>query len=176
MSDDPKVFMLDTNVFNEFCDGSLSLDCLRGRRLLVTGIQEEELWNCKDEVRRNALRDIFEKVSADWEPAAQFIFDMAGAGFDQGSWGVNDHTHEAMLIRLRELEGVKAGSNQVADVLIAETAMRHNAVLVSGDKKLRILASEFGIEVLSLEEFARRTPATSKRSSQTPSKNSAPTF
>lgn len=154
MSDDPKVFMLDTNVFNEFCDGSLPLDCLRGRRLLVTGIQEEELWNCKEEVRRNALRDTFEKVSADSEPAAQFIFDMAGAEFDRGSWGVNDHTHEAMLIRLRELEGVTPGSNQVADVLIAETAMRRNAVLVSGDKNLRTMASEFGVEVMSLNEFA----------------------
>jgi predicted nucleic acid-binding protein len=148
--------MLDTNVFNDFCDGNVLLDCLRGRRLLVTGIQEAELWNCEDEARRNALRDTFEKVSPDWEPAAQIAFDMAGAGSDQGSWGVNDHTHEAMLIRLRELEGVKAGSNQVADVLIAETAMRRNAVLVSGDKKLRTLASEFGVEVLSLEEFARR--------------------
>jgi len=154
MSDDPKFFMLDTNVFNEFCDGSLPLDCLRGRRLLVTGIQEAELWNCEDEARRNALRDTFEKVNADWEPAAQFAFEMAGAGFDQGSWGVNDHTHEAMLIRLRELERVKAGSNQIADVLIAETAMRRDAVLVSGDKNLRTMASEFGVEVMSLNEFA----------------------
>ena len=61
-----------------------------------------------------------------------------------------------MLVRLRELEGVKGGSNQVADVLIAETAMRRNAVLVSSDKKLRALASEFGIEVMSPEAFARR--------------------
>jgi hypothetical protein len=80
-------YMLDTNVFNEFCDGSLPLACLRGRRLLVTGIQEAELWNCEDEARRNALRDTFEKVNADWEPAAQFVFEMAGAGFDRGSWG-----------------------------------------------------------------------------------------
>lgn len=163
MSDAPKVFMLDTTVFNALCDGTISPDCLTGCFLIATSIQESELANTPDESRRDALRSAFDQAKTEWVPAAQFVLDMAGAGPDQAIWGVNDHTHEAMLIRLRELEGVKGGSNQVADVLIAETAMRRNAVLVSGDKKLRTLASEFGVEVLSLEEFARRTPAASVR-------------
>jgi hypothetical protein len=58
-------FMLDTNDLNEFCDGTLSLDCLRGRRVTATGIQEAEMWNCPNEPRRNALLDTFEKVNAE---------------------------------------------------------------------------------------------------------------
>ena len=61
-----------------------------------------------------------------------------------------------MLARLRELEGTKRGSNQVADVLIAENAMKRGAILVSGDQNLRIVASEFGVQVMALNDFARR--------------------
>jgi predicted nucleic acid-binding protein len=156
MTDDPKFFMLDTNVFNRLCDGVLSLDCLRCRRLMATGIQEAELRNTPDETRRSALLDAFEIVRPDWVPAAQFVFDMAGAGWGQGSWGLNDGTNQAMLTRLKQMEGEKnKWTNQVGDVLIAETAMRHGAVLVSGDSKLRTMASEFGVEVMSIEDFAR---------------------
>jgi hypothetical protein len=99
--------------------------------------------------------DAFEIVQADWVPAAQFVFDMAGAGWGQGSWGMNDKTHKAMLARLRELEGEKDNwANQVGDVLIAETAMRRGATLVTDDAHLRTMASEFGVEVMSVEEFA----------------------
>jgi hypothetical protein len=151
-----KLFMLDTNVFNRFCDGLLPLDCLRRRQIITTGIQEAELRNTTDEARRNALLEAFEMAQANWVPAAQFVFDMAGAGWGQGSWGLDDRTHKAMLSRLRELEGEKENwANQVGDVLIAETAMRRDAILVSDDTNLRIMASEFGVVVMSVAEFAQ---------------------
>ena len=149
------LYMLDTTVFNALCDATLSPECLTGHRLIATGIQEAELAQTKDEARRNALRTTFEHAQTEWVPAAQFVFDMAGAGFDQGGWGLDDKTHYAMLERLREIEGTKSGSNQIADVLIAETAMRRGAVLVSGDENLRTMASEFGVPVMSLKDFAR---------------------
>jgi predicted nucleic acid-binding protein len=155
--DDSKHFMLDTNFFNRVCDSVFPLDCFRRRRLIATGIQESELRNTPDEARRTALLDAFEIVRPDWVPAAQFVFDMAGAGWDQGSWGLNDKTHQAMLARLRELDrGRKDRSmSQIGDVVIAETAMQRGAVLVSDDANLRTMASEFGVEVMSIEEFGR---------------------
>jgi molybdopterin-biosynthesis enzyme MoeA-like protein len=149
------LYMLDTTVFNALCDGTLSSECLIERRLIATGIQESELANTTDRARRNALRITFEQAQTEWVPAAQFVFGMAGAGWGQGSWGLDDQTHRAMLARLKELEGAKRGSNQVADVLIAETAMKHGAILVSGDYNLRVVASEFGVQVMSLNDFAR---------------------
>jgi hypothetical protein len=146
-------YMLDTTVFNALCDGTLSSECLIGRRLIATGIQEAEVANTTDEARRDALITAFEQAQTEWVPAAQFVLDMAGAGLDQGSWGLDDHTHRAMLASLRELEGTKRGSNQVADVLIAETAMKRGAILVSNDKNLRTMASEFGVQVMSLKDF-----------------------
>jgi predicted nucleic acid-binding protein len=123
---------------------------------MATGIQESELRNTSDEARRNVLLDAFEMVQPDWVPVARFVFDMAGAGWDQGSWGLNDKTHQAILARLRELDRKRAkASNQVGDVLIAKTAMQRGAVLVSGDRNLRTMASDFGVEVMSLEEFTR---------------------
>ena len=147
------LYMLDTTVFNALCDGTLPSECLIERRLIATGIQEAELANTTDKARRDALITAFEQAQTDWVPAAQFVFNMAGAGWDQGSWGLHDHTHRAMLARLRELEGMKRGSNQVADVLIAETAMKRGAILVSNDKNLRTMASEFGVQVMSLKDF-----------------------
>lgn len=60
-----------------------------------------------------------------------------------------------MLKRLRELDGkTRRGTNQLADALIAETAMRHKASVVSGDASLRKMCAEFGVGAMSLEEFA----------------------
>jgi hypothetical protein len=149
-------YMLDTNVFNSLCDGTLLPESLTDRRLIATSIQEAELTNTTDEARRDALRTAFEQAQTERVPAAQVVFDMAGAGWEQGSWGLNDETHRAMLARLRELEGTKRGSNQVADVLIAETAMKRGASLVSDDKNLLMMASEFGVPVMCLNDFERR--------------------
>jgi hypothetical protein len=156
MVSDSKYFMLDTNVFNRVCDGVLPFDCLRGRRIMATGIQQAELSKTSAEARRIALLDTFEIIQPYWVPTAQFVLDMPGAGFDQGCFGLNDGTHEAMLARLRELDRKNdKWINQVGDVLIAETAMRRGAVLVSGDMNLRTMASEFGVEVMPIEEFAQ---------------------
>ncbi len=50
-----------------------------------------------------------------------------------------------MLSRLRELDAKnKNPLNQVRDVLIAETAIKNKAILVSHDDNLRKIVFEFG--------------------------------
>ncbi len=53
-------YMLDTNVFNHLLDGKVDITCLKGRRLIATHIQRDEISNTENEVRRADLLSIFE--------------------------------------------------------------------------------------------------------------------
>lgn len=78
-------------------------------------------------------------------PSSSFAFDIEGAGFGQAYWNDGSGNFEKMLARLRELDpSGKNAANQVRDILIAETAIKSRAILVSGDSNLRQLVSEFG--------------------------------
>ena len=48
---------------------------------------------------------------------------------------------------------IVSGRNQVRDILIAETALKLDATLVSGDVNLRQMLSEFGGAVMSRDQF-----------------------
>jgi len=43
--------MLDTNVFNEVLDGRLADEAFLGRKLIVVGVQSDELSRCKTRSR-----------------------------------------------------------------------------------------------------------------------------
>lgn len=77
--------MLDTSAFNALLSGTIGWNCLRGRHLIATGVQEAEIANTPDDMRRSELQAAFEKAGTEWTPASQFVFDMAGAGWDEGS-------------------------------------------------------------------------------------------
>lgn len=140
-----KAFMLDTTVFNDLRDGKIVLSSFAGARLLVTGIQLDELRATKDPSRRECLLAMFEQVDPSVEPASSFAFDIEGAGFDQAYWNDGSGTIERMLQRLQELDpSRKSQLNQLRDVLIAETAIKIGAILISGDEKLRKVVCEFG--------------------------------
>ena len=54
-----------------------------------------------------------------------------------------------MLARLTELDAPSKNKdrgprNKIRDILIAETAIKINAVLISGDANLQLVVSEFG--------------------------------
>jgi hypothetical protein len=50
-----------------------------------------------------------------------------------------------MIERLRELDPTrKKSANQQRDILIAETAIKLGAILISGDENLRQVVAEFG--------------------------------
>jgi len=110
----------------------------------VTGIQADELRATSSPERRAALLDVYKEIRATSLPSASFAFDMEGAGFGQAYWNDGSGNFEKMLARLRELDSSgKNAANQVRDILIAETAMKNGAILVSGDSSLRQLVLEF---------------------------------
>jgi predicted nucleic acid-binding protein len=141
--------MLDTNVFNHALDGKFSISRFAGRRLLVTGIQKAELGATKNNKRRAALLGIFAQIDPAVELAESFAFDVEGAGWDQAKWNDGSGAVEKMLARLQQLDQKKRKKsgdplNPLRDILIAETAIKNGAILVSGDNNLRQVMSEFG--------------------------------
>ena len=60
-----------------------------------------------------------------------------------------------LLQQLDSLSGKKSRDplNQVHDILIAETAIKKHAVLVSGDKNLRQVVSDFGGRAMTPQQF-----------------------
>lgn len=151
VSDEPAdssspAFMLDTNVFSRLCDGVLLLPAKTGRRLLVTGVQADECRATRDPVRRAGLLQAIEEVAPELRAAASFCFGVEGAGFSQASWNDGTGRFEAMLARLKILnpKPPKKDTNQIRDIVIAETALKLGATLVSDDVALRVVMTEFG--------------------------------
>jgi predicted nuclease of predicted toxin-antitoxin system len=64
-----------------------------------------------------------------------------------------------MLARLEEPDKAneKRRRNQRRDILIAETAIRSELILISGDANLRTMAIEFGGRAIDREQLMRTT-------------------
>jgi len=142
-------YMLDTNLFNSVLDGKISVASFAGRRLLATGIQSSELQATSCPQRRAELLAIFEEVNPAVLPASSFAFGVEGAGFGQALWNDGTGNFQKMLDRPRELDReqgkkIRDPLNQPRDILIAETAIKNGATLVSGDENLRLVVLEFG--------------------------------
>jgi rRNA-processing protein FCF1 len=77
--------------------------------------------------------------------ASSFAFDIEGAGFDQAYWNDGSGKFQKMRKRLQVLDrNNKNPLNQERDILIAETAIKNGVTLVSDDRNLRQVVSEFG--------------------------------
>jgi len=140
-----QAYMLDTTEFNYLLDGKIPASSFAGARLLVTGIQVAELRATKDTSRRECLLAVFTQVNPSVELASSFAFDIDGAGWDQAYWNDGSGTVEQMLRRLQELDpSTKNQLNQWRDILIAETAIKNDAILISHDENLRKVVCEFG--------------------------------
>ena len=148
-----QTYMLDTTVFNAVLDGKSSITSFIGRRVLVTGIQANELRATSKAERREVLLAVYEEIGPTSLPAASFAFDIEGAGFDQAYWNDGSGNFEKMLTRLRQLDPKnKSAGNQVRDILIAETAIKNGATLLSGDSNLRKVVAEFGGDAIDPDE------------------------
>ena len=143
--------MLDTNVFNRVLKEKISLSSFGEHRLLVTGIQRDELNKTKDDTKRTALLATFEAISPEVVLASSFALDIEGAGFGQAYWNDGSGNFEKMRKRLKELDHNKKPLNQERDILIAETSIKNSATLVSNDRNLRQVVSEFGGHAIELE-------------------------
>lgn len=141
-------FMLDSNYFSRVLNGAVRLPEKAGRRFLVVGVQADECQRTPCPTRRAGLLRVIEEIAPDLCPAASFCADIEGAGSDQAE--INDGTgqFEAMLARLRTLDRKQKTEaqqlNQIRDIVIAETALKLGATLVSDDRKLRQVVEEFG--------------------------------
>jgi hypothetical protein len=142
-----QVYMLDTSEFNRVLDGKIPPSFFAGRRLMVIGIQRYELNKSKNEKRRTALLATFEAISPHVGCASSFAWGIKGAGWGQACWNDGSGNFEKMLDRLRTLDARKKkrkdSGNQLRDILIAETAIKSGAILVSGDSNLRQVVGEF---------------------------------
>ncbi len=149
-----ETYMLDTNVFNAVLDGRVLLAASVGRILPVTGIQRDELGATAKPERRAALLAVYKEIRPTSLPASSFAFDIEGAGFDQAYWNDGSGNFEKMVARLRQPDHKnRSASNQVRDILIAETAIKNGATLVSGDSNLRQVVIEFGGNALDPDDL-----------------------
>lgn len=138
--------MLDTNVFSRVLDGVLSLPARGERRFLVTGVQADECRSTPCPVRRAGLLQTIEEIAPELCLASSFCFGIEGAGWDQAEWNDGTGRFDAMLSRLKVIDKKprRQHLNQIRDIVIAETAIKLGATLVSDDEKLRQVVSEFG--------------------------------
>ena len=137
-------YMLDTTIFNGVFKGEISTASFGHLPLFATGIQIAELSATKSMEKRAGLVAAFKVIDPIVLPAASFAFGIEGAGWKQAYWNDGSGNHEKMLARLRELDPKNRDPlNQIRDILIAETAIKNGATLVSGDRKLRQVVSEF---------------------------------
>jgi hypothetical protein len=159
-------YMLDTTLFNDVLDGEVSIAPCSKLHLLVTGIQLAQLQATKCSRRRARLLITFEQVNPDSLPASSFAFGIEGAGFDEAYFNDGSGNFEKMLDRLRKLDSCdkkkRKSKDQLGkekDILIAETAIKNRATLVSKDKNLRIVVSEFGGRAIGHATFEREAIA-----------------
>jgi hypothetical protein len=152
-------YMLDTVLFNRVLGGEVSATSLARFRLLATRVQAAELSATPNPVRRAKLLAVFETINPEVALTEGFPFDIEGAGFDEAHWDDGSGNHEKMLDRLRELDRKKRKRedrlNQVRDILIARTAIKLGATLVTDDCNLRRVASEFGGRAIETQELWR---------------------
>ena len=146
-------YMLDTTVFNDVLDQKIDLSPYPSGHLLVTAVQEHELRDTKDPDRRSKLLGVFKDIAPAILTASSACFDIAGAGFDEAHWNDGSGRFEAMLSRLQALTNRRKSRlpNQIKDIVIAETAIKNNAVLISQDGNLRIVVIEHGGEAIPAE-------------------------
>jgi len=166
-------FMFDTNVFNRIFEGRISVvDARRAGILYATHIQRDELAKTPDQGKRASLQAIFTEATQASEPTTSFYLgfsrlDEARLAADQvaptssaawgvskwgeSSWGEEDGLFDAMKAELDSANRQKKNNTQ--DILIAETAIRMKAMLVTDDADLRAVTRKFGGETMSVEEF-----------------------
>ena len=138
-------YMLDTTEFNRVLKEKISTASFAGYRLLVTGIQVDDLRATQDSKRRTDLLAVFEEINPATELASSATLGIEGAGWGQAYWNDGSGKFEKMLQRLQELDPKrKDPDNQLRDILIAETSIKNDAILVSRDENLRKVVSEFG--------------------------------
>lgn len=160
---DQEKFLFDSNIFDQILKDRMSLPPAGTCRLLATRIQIAELSATPDVEKRSKLLAVFREVGPELPLTSSFAFDIEGAGFNQANWNDGTGNYERMLEQLKALDSKarkrkgRDGSGQIRDVLIAETAMKNGAILVTVDKNLRAVVEKFGGRAIDFEQFCLET-------------------
>lgn len=156
-------YVLDTNVFNHVLDETIDIAMLKGKRLLATHVQRDEISNTNDQTRREKLMAVFELLTTEQSAKPSAVAGIlvadgevaSGTGlvptesaawdvsrWDEARWGANDDIFKKMLGELNKLNNRKGNNPQ--DILIAETALRNNWILVTSDADLFAVITKYG--------------------------------
>ncbi len=156
-------YVLDTNVFNHVLDETIDIAMLKGKRLLATHVQRDEISNTNDQTRREKLMAVFELLTTEQSAKPSAVAGIlvadgevaSGSGlvptesaawdvsrWDEARWGANDDILKKMLGELNKLNNRKG--NNAQDILIAETALRNNWILVTSDADLFAVITKYG--------------------------------
>ena len=112
--------------------------------MFVTHVQLNEIQNTSSSDRRQALFAMFTAIDSTRVPTASAVWGVSE--WAEAEWGSNDGLFESLLIKLNEKN--KSKNNNARDVLIAETAILRNLVLVTDDKHLAEVVRDTGGPVI----------------------------
>lgn len=141
-------YLFDTNIFNSILDGSVDPNRLIGRVCFATHIQLDEIKATTNAERRSRLESIFLVLIKDQIPTESFVIGVSRLNQAKLSDG---SIYNNLLQRLNELN--KGKPNNMQDLIIAETAMANNLILVTHDRDLSTVITEFGGSTCSLNEI-----------------------
>ena len=139
-------YIFDTNIFNRILDGKIDPSKLSNKDCYVTHVQFDEIHATKDKNRRMRLEGIFSQVLSTQLPTESFVLDVSR--LDEAKLS-NGAMYGRFLQRLNELN--KSKPNNVQDALIGETALTNGIALVTEDKNLAQIITEFGGSVCDLQ-------------------------
>ena len=123
------------------------------------------VWACRAglqraEGRRNRLLALFNEFGDETVPTSTGVF--GDSYFGAAEWSAEDGVYETMLARLAELDKTARkrprGFNQSRDVRIAETALRLDCTLVTGDRNLATVMQEHGGRAIRPGELDAESP------------------
>lgn len=119
-------YMLDTSAIGEIADGTIGAKILYTSpdQFHITHIQKDELAEAGDHTR--ILMKVVEMVESDEKTTEAMMWGISNWG---SKWGAGEYTND--------MSGNMAPDiNSKKDVLIAETAIQNEHILVTNDKEL----------------------------------------
>ncbi|MCD6371861.1 MAG: restriction endonuclease subunit S [Candidatus Aenigmarchaeota archaeon] len=173
-------FMFDTNIFDAILDNKIKLKSLLSHfNHYITHIQKDEIdaiTKPEKLERKKKLLELFKELKKDEKPTESFVFGTSKLGkaklkeiptessvwdisrWNKSKWS-NGDLYRNLLTKLKELDK-KAGKkktkeNKIRDVLIAETCIKNNSILVTEDKNLKEVTLLFGGQAITFEQFLK---------------------
>jgi hypothetical protein len=139
----------------EFLDYGVSPSAIDGKFVYVTHAQRDETENTNNSARRSALLNILNVIGPKTLPTSGAVFDVSR--WDEANWGQKDGCLQSIYDQISNLDRQKgkqsSDANRWRDALIAETARENRLILVSNDDALSSVVRDFGIMVITVEDF-----------------------